>query len=139
VALVLISGNDHQNGGHEMNGIPPSETYTCNTCTWGLVRLCYGRAPWFRLVREPLVLGMRAMAWWHGVDHRRGWRGHPDCSGCVRYMKIQLKEKSPTFRLLNALIDPVFNRMRNSIVTRQELDEARSFARAAAMPDGDAP
>lgn len=120
-----------------MNGIPPAETFTCNTCTWGLVRLCYGRAPWFRLVREPLVLGMSAMAWWHGIDRQRGGRGNPDCAGCVRYMKLQLKEKSPTFHMLNALIDPVFNRIRNSIVTNEEIEEARRFARTAAGPAQD--
>jgi hypothetical protein len=42
----------------------------CNTCTLNLVRLCYQRAWWFRLVREPLVLAMRAMARCHRIDPR---------------------------------------------------------------------
>jgi len=31
----------------------------CNTCTILLVKLCFQRVWWFRLMREPLLLGMR--------------------------------------------------------------------------------
>ena len=31
----------------------------CNTCTRRLVAIAYRRAPWFRLLREPLRWGMR--------------------------------------------------------------------------------
>lgn len=105
------------------------DTFACNTCTWRLVRLCYGRAPWFRLVREPVVLGMRVMAWWHDIERGRGRRGHPDCDGCVRYMKDRLKRESSAFRWLNSRINPLFNRIRDSIVTKEEVEDARRFAR----------
>ncbi|HOC92460.1 MAG TPA: nitroreductase [bacterium] len=112
--------------------ISTEEKFECNTCTWRLVRLCYRRAPWFMLVREPLVFGMRILARLYGIDIRRGRRGHPDCRGCVRYAKNELKQKSSAFVWLNGIIDPVFNRMRNSIITQLELEEARNFARDAA-------
>lgn len=40
----------------------------CNTCTIRLVRTAYQRAPWFRLVREPLRLALRGLAWLHRID-----------------------------------------------------------------------
>lgn len=110
---------------------PTEEKFECNTCTWRLVRLCYKRAPWFILVREPLAFAMRILARLHGIDIRRGRRGHPDCNGCVRYAKVELKKKSPMFVWMNSVIDPLFNKMRNSIITQQELEEARDFAKDA--------
>jgi hypothetical protein len=103
----------------------------CNICTFRLVNLCYQRAWWFRMIREPLLLGMRIMAWWHEIDPRRYRVRNPDCYGCIRFMKNALKEKSFAFRLLNRGVDPVFNSVRNSLLTHQEIEEARSYAREA--------
>lgn len=111
---------------------PSSKTNTlCNTCTLRLVNLCYQRAWWFRLIREPLLLGMRIMAWWHEIDPKNYTVRTPDCYGCIRFMKNVLKEKSFTFRLLNTCVDPIFNAIRNSLLTEQEIEEARSYAREA--------
>lgn len=52
-------------------------------------------------------------------------------------MKDRLKQKSPTFRWLNGRIDPFFNRIRDSIVTSVEVEEARRFAREAGEHDED--
>ncbi|HAH04944.1 MAG TPA: nitroreductase [Elusimicrobia bacterium] len=114
--------------------MPEAEAFACNTCTWRLVKLCYDRAPWFRLVREPLALGMRAWAWRHGIDPRQASRGHLDCRGCMRYLKDQLKARSWAFRWMNDRIDPVFNRLRDTMVSEDEIEEARVFARQAAGP-----
>lgn len=103
----------------------------CGSCTLMLVRLAYRRALWFVLFREPLVLGMRIMACWHNVDARRYSVCRPECTACIRFIKNELKEKSPAFRLLNDWINPVFNRLRDSRVTGEEKAEARKFAEMA--------
>ena len=106
----------------------------CNTCTLQLVRLCYQRAPWFRLIREPLVFGLRVMAWSHRIDPRDYQVRTRTCYGCVRFMKTALLDQSATFRWLNRWIDPLFNRIRNSLLLEGELEDAREFAREATHP-----
>ena len=103
----------------------------CSSCTLMLVRLAYDRSGWFILFREPLLLGMRVMAWWHKIDARRYPVGNPACKGCIRFMKSELKVKSPTFRWLNDQLNPVFNRLRDSHVTSTDKAEARKFAESA--------
>lgn len=105
----------------------------CGSCTLMLVRLAYDRSAWFILFREPLLFGMRIMAWWHKIDARRYPVGNPACKGCIRFMKNELKQKSPTFRWLNDRFNPVFNRWRDSYVTSTEKAEARKFAETAAQ------
>ena len=39
----------------------------CKNCVLFLIKQCYGKHWWFRLVREPLVWGMRILAWWNGL------------------------------------------------------------------------
>jgi hypothetical protein len=100
----------------------------CKNCVLFLIRRCYGRHWWFRLVREPLVWGMRILAWWNGIDARRHAVNNPECHGCVRFMKAELEEKSPAFRFLNERIGPWFRTMRDSMLTQAELDEAKRYA-----------
>ena len=100
----------------------------CGSCTLMLVKLAYKRTPGFILFRTPLVMGMRLMAWWHSIDARRYPAGNPECKGCVRFMKNELKEKSPTFRWLNDRVNPVFNRWRDAAVTPEEKAAAKAFA-----------
>lgn len=107
---------------------PVSRVGVCNTCTIQLVAIAYSRAPWFRLVREPLKWGMLAMGWLYRVD-ARAWPVHtPGCAGCVRFTKTGLRERSGLFRQLNARINPLFDRVLESIVTAQEVEEARRYA-----------
>ena len=101
----------------------------CKNCALLMVRLCYGRHWCFRLVREPLVWGMRILAFWNGIDARSHVVNNPECHGCVRFMKAELEEKSRTFRFLNDLIGQRFSALRNAMLTQQELDEAKRHAK----------
>jgi hypothetical protein len=101
-----------------------------------LARIVYRRHWWFPLVREPLLLGMRILAWRHRIDARLHKVRNPACGGCVRFMKAELEEKSPAFRFLNDRIGDHFSRLRNARLTQAELDEAKRFATEAMGDDG---
>ncbi len=47
----------------------------------------------------------------------------------MRFRKTALKEESATFRWLNDRINPRFDRIIESIVTKEELEVARKHAR----------
>jgi hypothetical protein len=110
--------------------IKPADA-SCKNCAQMLARIVYRRHWWFPVLREPLVLGMHLLAWWHRIDPARYPVGNPECSGCLRFVKTELEEKSPTFRFLNGLIGEPFGRVRNARLTQEELDEAKRFAREA--------
>lgn len=116
---------------------PPVVYAVCGTCTLQMVELAYRRAPWFRLVREPLRLGMKLMGRWHGIDPRRYAVRTASCHGCVRFLKTALRERSATARWLNARLNPVFDRILESIVTSDEVAAAKRYARQATQADGD--
>lgn len=97
----------------------------CNSCTLHLVHLCYERSLGFRLFREPLVFGMRALSWWHDVDPYAWPVRNEACRGCIRFRKNVLKQVSPSFRALNDRINPLFNRWRDSVVSETERAEAK--------------
>jgi hypothetical protein len=40
----------------------------CNTCTLKLVAIAYKKKPSFRLFRQPLKIGMRALSWLYRID-----------------------------------------------------------------------
>jgi hypothetical protein len=71
---------------------------------------------------------MWLLARWHGIDVRRYPVQHSRCHCCVRFMKNELKAKSLVFRALNYLVNPVFNRLRDLLVTEEEKAEAKRFA-----------
>ncbi len=96
-----------------------------------LARIVCQRYWWFPLVREPLLLGMHILAWRHRIDGRSHTVRNPECRGCIRFMKAELEEKSPTFRVLNNLVGKSFTTLRDARVTREERDEAKQFAREA--------
>ena len=100
----------------------------CTICTIQLVGLCYERTWWFRIFREPLVYGMRLMAWLHKIESGEYEVRTEKCYGCLRFIKNELKEKSLLFRVLNIIINPFFNKLRDSIVTKEEKEQARIFA-----------
>lgn len=50
-------------------------------------------------------------------------------------MKAELEEKSPTFRFLNNIIGRKFTTLRDSLLNRQQLEEAKRFAREAMGQD----
>jgi hypothetical protein len=117
------------------NKAGPGITYAvCNTCTVELENLCKERAWGFYYLRAPLIAGMRLLAAWHGIDPRAYWVRSETCRGCVRLMKTALKEKSTIFRFLNNSINPVFDKLVERLVTKDELLEAKRYARAATHP-----
>jgi hypothetical protein len=111
----------------------------CNTCTLKLVAIAYRRAPWFRLLREPLKLGMRFLSLAYRVNPSEYDVRTPACHGCIRFYKVALKEKSGPFRLMNDLFNPLFDALLERIVTEEEVNQAKTYARAATdgkiMPD----
>jgi hypothetical protein len=112
----------------------PLSPVVCKNCALMLARIVYRRCRWFPLVREPLLLGMRILARWHGIDARRHGVRNPECRGCIRFMKAELEEKSPLFRFLNDRIGRSFTTLRDARVTQDELAEAKRFAREAMEP-----
>ncbi len=102
---------------------------TCTNCALLLIRRCYAKHWCFRLVREPMVWGMRILARWHGIDARSHAVRNQECHGCVRFMKAELEEKSSAFCFLNKFIGPWFRTFRDSMLTQAELDEAKRHAR----------
>lgn len=112
-----------------------SDIATCRICTIRLLELGYQRAWWFRPFREVFATGIRVFALFHPVPEAAYAMRSPLCSGCLRYRKNAVRQASPLFRWLDARLNPRFNRVRDSLVTPQELDHAREFARRAADPD----
>lgn len=106
----------------------------CKNCAALLAKWCYERHWWFRLIREPLLVGMRILAWWNGIDARAHGVRNPECHGCIRFMRAELDEKSPTFRFLNEIIGKKVGNLRNSLLTQQELDNARHHAKEMMEP-----
>ena len=103
----------------------------CNTCTLKLVCIAYHRAPWFRLLREALKLGMRFLARLHHVDTEEYTVRTPACYHCIRFYKVALKEKSAAFRWLHSWVNPMFDYFLEKIVTKEELSRAKTYAQAA--------
>jgi hypothetical protein len=106
-------------------GIESAKVVRCGSCTLHLVRLCYERQFLFRVFREPLLVGMNLLSWWHGIDLSACDVRTEACRGCPRFRKNALKEVSPTFRKLNEALNPLFNRWRDSLVTPEEIARAR--------------
>lgn len=103
----------------------------CNICTVRLVEMSYQRAPWFRLVREPLKVVMRLMAFFHRIDPDVYEVRSPECHGCMRFYKVALKEKSGLFRWLNGLVNPHFDALIERILTEEDVQLAQVYAKAA--------
>jgi hypothetical protein len=100
----------------------------CRTCTARLVTIAYKKKPSFRLLREPLRIGMSFFAWVYRVDPDEYEVRNPGCKGCIRFYKTALKESSPLFRRLNDLINPFFDRHLEKIVTAEEVLKAKDYA-----------
>ncbi len=115
-----------------MTGFSPQlSPVVCKNCALMLARLVYRRYWWFPLVREPLLLGMRILAWRHGIDAGSHGVRNPECRGCIRFMKAGLEEKSRTFRFLNDRIGNSFSALRDARLTQSERDEAKRYAMEA--------
>lgn len=106
----------------------------CRNCALRLARLASQRHWWFGWLRAPLVWGMRLLAFCNGIDARRHPVRHSECRGCIRFMKAELEEKSPTFRFLNAIVGKPFSALRDGLLTASELAEAKRFAAESMLP-----
>ena len=111
----------------------PRKNGTCGNCTIKLVTIAYRRAPWFRLMREPLLVGMRALAAIHHVNTAEYPFPTAACHGCIRFYKVGLREKSATFRRLHRRLNPAFDYVLGKIVTKEELGQTVKYARAASQ------
>ena len=103
----------------------------CNHCTYKLVAIAYERTSWFRLFREPLIMGIRYFVWIHRVDVNKYLMRTPACNNCIRFYKTALFGRSSSFRWLHNRINPIFNNLIRRIVTDDERKRAKEFAIAA--------
>lgn len=108
----------------------------CKICTMKLAEAAYGHAWWFRLVRGPLRLGMLLMGKLYGVDTSSYYVRSPECRGCPRMVKLELKERSGLFRLLNSLVNPHFDRLMDRLTEEGEQRAAEDFAEKAVRGEG---
>jgi hypothetical protein len=69
-----------------------------------LVEKRYKKHKWFHLVRDPLVWGMKYLAWVNGIEANKQAVSQSYYKDYVRFIKNELVEKSATFKLLNRLI-----------------------------------
>ncbi len=67
----------------------------------------------------------------YGVNYSDYLVRSEDCQGCVRFIKTGLKEKSSLFRFLNGIINPVFDWILETIVSEEEVMEAKIHANEA--------
>jgi len=74
---------------------------------------------------------MRILSWIYHINPDEYEVSTPSCKGCIRFYKLALKEKSSMFRWLNNRINPLFNRMLESIVTEEELKSAKDYGKNA--------
>jgi hypothetical protein len=114
-------------------------TASCKLCTINLERLCYQRAWWFRVFRNTLAAGVYGWSWWHSVDPKLYQARSRACHGCLRFRKNVLREESPFFRWVDGYLNPLFNRVRDGLLSEEELAEARRYAAQAAQGDTDKP
>jgi hypothetical protein len=118
-----------------MKKIEPIKISSCTICTIRLEQLCYQRAWWFRAFREILATGIRLYAIALGISSNQHTARSKMCYHCLRFRKNILKERSPLFCWLDGYLNPLFNSARNSLLTPQELEEARELAKKAADAD----
>ncbi|MBM3705914.1 MAG: hypothetical protein FJW66_05245 [Actinobacteria bacterium] len=76
-------------------------------------------------------MAMRILSWIYHINPDEYEVSTPSCKGCIRFYKLALKEKSSMFRWLNNRINPLFDRMLESIVTEEELKSAKDYGKNA--------
>lgn len=104
-------------------------------CTIRLEKLCYQRAWWFRMFRETLASGVRLFAFVYRVQPKGYEARSAMCHKCMRFRKKEVLARSGLFRWLDGYVNPFFNRVRDSLLTPEELEKMRDVARRAADRD----
>jgi hypothetical protein len=107
---------------------PVSTCGSCKICTIHLEQLCYARAWWFRVFREILATGIRCFAFFYGIRADQYTMRSSMCKKCLRFRKNILKEKSGVFNWMDGYLNPMFNRVRDSLLSEQEKENARRLA-----------
>lgn len=105
-----------------------AHSIVCQGCVLMMIRRCYRDHWWFRLVREPLVLGMRFLALLNGIRAGDYAARNPECRGCLRFIKAELEIRSAAFRFLNGLIGRRFRMLRDSMLEEKDFTEAKQHA-----------
>lgn len=105
-----------------------TEPTVCGGCVIRLIRKCYRKHWWFRLVREPLAAGMRLLALVNGIRPQDYAARNPECHGCLRFIKAELEIRSAAFRFLNELIGLKFRTLRDSMLEENDFTEAKLHA-----------
>ncbi len=107
---------------------PPAGDDVCRVCTRHLEMLCYRRAWWFRAFRELLAAGVRLFAFVARIRPTLLRPRSPYCHACLRFRKNALKRESAMFCRIDARINPIFNHLRDALLTPEELERARALA-----------
>ncbi len=110
---------------------PLAPTASCKICTIRLETHCYQRAWWFRIFREILASGICVFAIAYLIRPKDYSARSPMCFKCIRFRKNALKRRSDLFNWLDSYLNPMFNRVRDSLLTAKELEDARTLARRA--------
>lgn len=108
---------------------------SCKVCVIRLEHICYRRAWWFRPFREVLATGIRVFALVYRVRPEAYAARSPMCYGCLRFRKNVVKRHSPLFNWFDGFLNPLFNRVRDSLLTAEELAWARALAAKASDPE----
>lgn len=113
---------------------PGSEYASCKVCVIRLEHLCYRRAWWFRPFREVLATGIRIFALVYRVPSGAFAARSAACYGCLRFRKNTVKRHSRLFNHLDGYLNPLFNWVRDSLLTADEIAWARALAERTADP-----
>ena len=100
----------------------------CNTCTIELIEIAYRRAPWFKIIREPLVMSLKFIAFLKGYNIKDIQPPSIECAQCPRFIKNILKGSSPLFNSIHNVLNPLFDRIIMKIVLEDEIIEAKKRA-----------
>jgi hypothetical protein len=103
----------------------------CKLCTIRLEALCFQRCWWFRGFRLILAGGVWVFAFFSRIEPQKYVTRSPGCHHCLRFQKNALKEQSALFRWLDSYLNPFFNRLRDRLLTPEEIAQARSLAAEA--------
>ena len=112
-----------------MDSITSSKkTVVYNTCTRRPIVIACQRAPWLRMVREPLKFAMRYWVRLRRINSNAYEVPSLGCFERLRFQKLTLKEKSSLFRLLNSIVNPLLDILLERIVTKEEVNKAKTHA-----------
>ena len=93
--------------------------------------MAYTRAPWFRIIREPLSFVMHRWAAIYKKSITSYEVNTASCYNCTRFYKNVLKQHSKLFNLMHSAVNPIFDVILEKIVSAEEIQKAKAHAKAA--------